>query len=220
MIWLGSADNRRSDERFAEHPGKSKLSAGNATLFCDLTEPANHSTVCLFRLRIHRLAELMRLETFRALGLPWRASRPRGSGLQGSTPYALSLAEGHHLSFFFAIEQMVMILHEHESRPTVAIRKIQRLRELPRVHGKMLRYASLAGLHYVVERLQRFFDRRLVIPVVDFIQVHVVGSETTQALVEFIKDFFAREALAIRLVAHLGMHLSRDDDGFAAGICA
>jgi len=79
--------------------------------------------------------------------------------------------------------------------------------------------ANPAGLHYVVRRFKRFFDRRLVIPAVDLIQVHVVGSETTQALVEFIKDFFAREALAIRLVAHLGMHLSRDDNGFASSMC-
>src|SRR6266481_1283484 len=74
MIQLGSAHNRRSDERFAEHPGKRKLSAGNATLFGELTKPLDHLTVCFFRLRIHRLAELIRLETFRALGLP-RASQ-------------------------------------------------------------------------------------------------------------------------------------------------
>jgi hypothetical protein len=77
----------------------------------------------------------------------------------------------------------------------MAIRKIQRLRELPRVHGRRSDLANLAGLHYVVQ-LKRFFDRRPVIPAVDSIQVHVVGSETTQALVAFIKDLFAREALA------------------------
>src|SRR5258707_4493527 len=113
-----------------------------------------------------------------------------------------------------------MILHGNESRPTVTFRKIQRLRELPRVHGRCSDIAHLARLHYVVQRLKRFLDWRLVIPAVDLIQVHVVGFKTTQALVEFIKDFFAREASAIRLVAHLGMYLSRDDYGFAAGMCA
>jgi hypothetical protein len=70
-----------------------------------------------------------------------------------------------------------------------------------------------------VQRLKRFFDWRLVIPAVDLIQVHVIGSETAQALIEFIKDFFAREALAIWLVAHHCVHLGGDDYGFAASMC-
>src|SRR5580658_331649 len=220
MIRLGGAHDRRSDKRFVEHPGKRKLSAGNASLFGELTEAVDHFTVWFFGFRIQRLAELIGLEAFCALGLP----RACQTSSRERTPWkytnALGLAERHHLSFFFAIKQIVMILHGNESRPTMAIRKIQGLRELPRVHRRCSDIANLAGLHYVVQRFKRFFDRRLVIPAVNLIQVHVVGSETTQALVEFIKDFFAREALAIRLVAHLGMHLSRDDNGFASGMCA
>src|SRR6202166_1638809 len=176
--------------------------------------------VRFFRLRIQRLAELIRLEAFCALGLP----RARQTSTRERTPRkyanALGLAERHHLSFFFAIEQVVVILHGNESRPPVAVRKIQRLRELPRVHGRRSDIAHLAGLYYVVQRLERFFDRRLVIPAVDLIQVDVVGSETAQALLEFIKDFLPRKALTIRLVAHEGMHLGRDDYGLAAGMCA
>src|ERR1700691_2390508 len=136
MVRLGSAHNRRSDKRFGEHPGKRKLSAGNATLFGELTEAVDHFTVCLFRLRIQRLGKLIRLEPFRALGLP----RACQTSTRERTPWnytnAFGLAERHHLSFFFAIEQIVMILHGNESRPTVAIRKIQRPGELPRVHGR------------------------------------------------------------------------------------
>src|SRR6185295_10143090 len=220
MIRLGSAHNRTSDERFVEHPSKRKLSAGDATLFGEFSEPVNHFTVCFFRLRIHRLAELIRLEAFCVLGLPWARQPSTCERTPWNYANALGLAEWHHLSFFFAIQQVVVILHGNESRPAMAIRKIQRLRELPRVHGRRSDIAHLAGLHYVMQRFKRFFDRRLVIPAVGLIQVHVVGSETTQALVEFIKDFFAREALAIRLVAHLGMHLSRDDNGFASSMCA
>src|SRR6267378_6195620 len=101
MIRLGSAHNRRSDERFAEHPGKSKLRAGNAALFCDLTEPVNHFTVCFFGLRIHRLAELIRLETFRALASPWASQSSTRERTPRKYTNALGLAEGHHLSFFF-----------------------------------------------------------------------------------------------------------------------
>src|ERR1700757_2742627 len=57
MIRLGGAHNRRSDERFAEHPGKRKLSAGNAALFGEFAEPAGDFLVRLRRLRIQRLAE-------------------------------------------------------------------------------------------------------------------------------------------------------------------
>ena len=89
MVRLGGAHNRRSDEWFAEHPGERKLSAGNAALFGEFTEPVDDFMVRFFRLRIQRLAELIRLEAFCALGLP-RArqapTRPRASGLHGSTP--------------------------------------------------------------------------------------------------------------------------------------
>src|SRR5882757_1408595 len=108
MIRLGSAHNRRSDKRFAEHPGKRKLSAGNTTRFRELTKPVDHFAVCFFRLRIQRLAELIRLEAFCALDLP----RPRQTSTRERTPRkytnALGLAERHHLSFLFAIEQVVM----------------------------------------------------------------------------------------------------------------
>src|ERR1700683_300809 len=136
MIRLGSAHNRRSNKRFAEHPGKRKWSAGTAPLCGERAEPVDHLTVCFFGFRIQRLAKLIRLEAFCALGLP----RARQTSTRERTPWkytnALRLAERHHLSFFFTIEQIVMILHGNESRPTVAIRKIQRLRELPRIHGR------------------------------------------------------------------------------------
>ena len=81
-----------------------------------------------------------------------------------------------------------MILHGNESRPTVAIGKIQRLRELPRVHGRRSDIANLAGLHHVVQRFKRFFDGRRVVPAVYLIQVYIVGFETTQALIELINE--------------------------------
>src|SRR5271170_3371759 len=103
MIRLGSAHNRRSDKRFAKHPGKRKLSAGNATLFGELTEPVHHFTVCFFRLRIQQLAKLIGLEAFCALGLP----RACQTSARERTPWnytnALALAKRHHLSFFFTI---------------------------------------------------------------------------------------------------------------------
>src|ERR1700722_12987346 len=104
MIRLGSAHNRRSDERFAEHPGQRKLRAGNATLFRELTQSLDHSTICFFRLRIQRLAKLIRLQAFCALGLPRACQTSTRQWTPWQYTNALGLAERHHFSFFFAIE--------------------------------------------------------------------------------------------------------------------
>src|ERR1700735_2873481 len=124
MIRLGSAHNRRSDKRFAEHPGKRKLSPGNPTVLGEPSEWRAPFTVLFFCLRIQRLAKLIRPEPFRALGLPRACQTSSRQRTPWKDTNAFGLAERHHLSFFFSIEQIVMILHGNESRPTVEIRKI------------------------------------------------------------------------------------------------
>ena len=69
-----------------------------------------------------------------------------------------------------------------------------------------------------MQRFQRFFDWCFVIPAVNLVEVHVVGLQTAEALVEFEKDGFAGETVAVGFVAHHAVELGGNDDGFAADV--
>ena len=134
------------------------------------------------------------------------------------TPIPSAWQRGNHLALFFAIKQVVMILHGNETGPAVKVGQIEGFGELPRVHGRGADITHLAGFHHVVQRLQSFFDRRFIVPAVNLVEIHIVGLQAAEALVEFIKDGFAGEASAVGFVAHDAVDLGGDDDGFAAGV--
>ena len=81
-----------------------------------------------------------------------------------------------HFALFFALNQVVLILHADEARPAVQIGGIQRLGELPGVHRGGADVTRLTGFHHVVQRFQRLFQRRFVIPAVDLQQIDIVGA--------------------------------------------
>ena len=70
-----------------------------------------------------------------------------------------------------------MILHRDEARPRVRVRRRQHLHELPREHARRPDVARLAGLHDVVQGLERLLDRRLVVEPVNLIEIHEIGAE-------------------------------------------
>src|SRR5580704_17545175 len=111
-----------------------------------------------------------------------------------------------------------MVLHGHEAGPAAEVGEIERLGELPGVHGRGTDVADLAGLHSIVERFEGFFDRSFVIPAMGLVEVDVVGLQAAEALVEFMEDGFARETAAVGFIAHDAVDLGGDDDGFAAGV--
>src|ERR1017187_5189565 len=215
MMWLGCANNGRS-HRLAEPPSESKLRAGNATLFCDLTQAVHNFTVSFFALRVHALPELVRFVAFGVFVLPWTSQAATRERAPGNDADTLSLAKGNHLALLFAIKQVVMILHGNETGPAVKVGEIESFRELPCVHGRGADVAHLARFHHVVQRLQSFFDRCFIIPAVNLIQIHKVGLQTAKALVEFVKDGFAGETMAVGFVAHHAVDLGGNDNGFAA----
>src|ERR1039458_4885889 len=158
MMWLGCANNGRS-HRLAKQPGESKLRAGNATLFCDLTQAVHNFTVSLFRLRVQALSELVGFVAFCMFALPGTSEATARQRAPGNDADTLGLAKGDHLALLFAIKQVVMILHGNETRPAVKAGEIESFRELPCVHGRGADVTHLAGFHHVVQRLQSFFDR-------------------------------------------------------------
>ena len=128
VVWFGGADDGRGDGRLPEHPGKRQRSAGNATLFCHLTQAIYDFAVNCFRLRIQALAEPVGLEALGLFCLPGtRQSTPR-QGTPGDDGDALRLAERQHLTLFFTIKKVVMVLHGNETGPAVQVGEIKRLR--------------------------------------------------------------------------------------------
>ena len=219
MVRLCSADNWRRDRRFAEHPGKRDLSAGNAALLGNPSHAVDDCVVHFFGLRVQAFPELVGFIALGAFGLPGAGQAAARQGTPGNDADAFGLAKRNHLALFFAIEQVVVILHGNKTGPAVQFGEIERLGELPGVHGRGADIAHLARFHHVVQRLESFLDRRFVIPAMNLVEVHIVGLQTAEALVEFEKDRLAGEAAAIGLVAHDAVELGGDDDGFAAGVC-
>ncbi len=81
-----------------------------------------------------------------------------------------------------------MVLHGAEPGPSIQVREVERLGELPGVHRGRADVPDLAGLHGIMERLQRLLNWRAVVPPVDLVQVDVVGLQSAQARVQLRED--------------------------------
>ena len=73
----------------------------------------------------------------------------------------------------------------------------------------------LSGADQIVQRLHRLFDRRVMVPAMDLIQIDVVGAESLQTLIDLMHDRLAGETLAKATFAHPPAHLRSDNDVLA-----
>src|SRR5208282_4444232 len=72
--------------------------------------------------------------------------------------------------------------------------------------------AGLADLDDVVQRFERLFDRRVVVPAMDLIEFDVVSAEAPEAGIDLVQDRLARQAGTIGSRPHPAIHLGGDDD--------
>ena len=86
-----------------------------------------------------KLSDFERAVDFSAGGL---VRMPRASGLHGNDANAFCLAQGHHLTLFLAVEEVVVILHGDEAGETVLLLDRQHLHELPGPHATRRRYRA------------------------------------------------------------------------------
>jgi len=100
-------------------------------------------------------------------------------------------AQWHHLALLLAIEQVVVVLHADELRPTVEFGGVLRLAELPGPHRRRPDVANLARLDHVVQGLHRLLDRSVMVEPVDLVEVDVVGAQPAQAVVDLGHDRLA-----------------------------
>ena len=68
------------------------------------------------------------------------------------------------------------------------------------------------------QRAERLVDVGVVVGAVDLVQVDVVGAEATQAVLDLGHDPAARAAVRVRVLAHRGEELRREDDVVAAAV--
>ena len=94
---------------------------------------------------------------------------------------------------------------------------VERLGELPGEHGGGSDVARLAHAHHIVERLERFLDRRLVIPAVGLVQVEIVDAQAFEAGIDRTEDVLARKPALVGLSPHRHVDLAGDHHLVAAG---
>ena len=75
----------------------------------------------------------------------------------------------------------------------------------------------MPGFHDIVQGLERLFDRRLVIPAMDLIEIDIIHAEPAEAVVDLGHDRLARKALAIGVLPHLPVDLGGQDKLIAPG---
>src|ERR1700730_12056173 len=143
MLELRGPDDWRSDLLFLQHPSQGDLRAGNASGLRNRGHTLNHGAVRLESLRVERFAEFVRFLP-PACFVPILSQPSARHGTPGDNADAFSPTERQHFTFLFAIQEVQVILHCREARPTMEFRDIEGASELPSGHVAGADVARLA----------------------------------------------------------------------------
>src|ERR1700691_390425 len=207
------ADDRGGDAGGLQDPGAGDLRRRDAALFGDLLDHAQDFEIVFAE--VHVLGEVVGLGARGRTGAAFFAIAGQESARERAPwnqPDAVVDAQRIHLALLLAINEVVMVLHRDEPVPSVFFLQRERLGKLPRRHRARAEVAHLAGAHQRVERLERFFDRRRVVPWMDLVEVDEIHLEAAQRCVTRFENIFAAEARAIQPRRHRAVDLGRDYD--------
>src|ERR1700678_512509 len=109
--------------------------------------------------------------------------KPSGQRAPWYEADALGKAERDHLALFFAIDQVVMILHGHKAGQPILSLGLEHLQELPCVHRRRAQIESFAGAHHITERFYCFLDRCLRVEAMNLVEVDIIDSKPLKAFV-------------------------------------
>ena len=213
MLDLRSADDRRGHARFVEDPRQRDLGRADATLFRDLRDAVGDREI--------RLGDIKTLRDFVSLpafgrSTPISCQKTARQRTPRNHCHPFIDTQRNHFALFLAIDEVVMVLHRHESRPATRLCDVQHLRKLPAVHARGADVERLAGLHDVVQRFERLLDRRLRVEAMDLVEVDIVGREAAKRGLDRQHDVLAREAAIVRPGTHRKKDLRGDHDVVAA----
>ena len=131
---------------------------------------------------------------------------PRQSSSRQGTPrrhrHFLVLQQRDHFAFFFPVEQIVQVLHGNKFRPAVLLGGELGFGKLPSMHGGSSDVTHFPHFHQIVQCFHRFFDRCVVIPAVDDVQIQIIRLQSFQRVIDFRKDAFAGQAFCVRSLEH------------------
>ena len=147
-----------------------------------------------------------RLSTHRAgdPSLGQRAVRDATDALVGQ--------KSEHLPFFLAVKEGVLVLHGHESGPSVQVSGVLQLGELPCPHRRGTEITDLPDLDEIVQRFHRFLDGRFRVEAVDLVQIDVISAEAGQGGIDLLHDRLAGQTALTGAIADLDENLCGDDD--------
>src|SRR4030067_1697009 len=188
------------------------MNARNPMLFRDFRDPLHDLSIGFSRRILFAFRDLIGFGTKQTLRRPVTLQSSRCEWTIRDHPDLLLAAERQHLPFFFAVDEVQMILHRDEAGPPMLLSHVQRFLELPREHGGGADVPGLAGLHYVMQCFHRLHDWGFVIPAMDLVEVHEIRPEPLQAFVDLAQDRLARQPGAIRHLMHFALHLGGNDD--------
>ena len=107
--------------------------------------------------------------------------------------------------------QRILDLQCDQRCPTPKMREHLSLRHFPRGRVRETDVAYLARSHQVVERTHCLLNRGKPVPIVQVIQVDVVGLQTPEGLVTLREDRFSARAPAVRVASKkIDKELRRD----------
>ena len=119
--------------------------------------------------------------------------------------------ERHQLPLVVAADERVVRLVRDVAREAVLLRDGQRLHQVPAGEVRAADVADLAGAHQIVERAERFLDRRQRVEAVQLVEVDVVGAEAAQARLDRAGQVVARGADVVRSRPAAEGALGRDE---------
>ena len=115
-----------------------------------------------------------------------------------------SARQGDELDFEQPGGQRIFYLQADERSPAVGLRQQMRMRHLPGRRIGNAEITQLPRLNEIVERLEHFFQRRPYIPIVQPIEIEIIGAQPSESLLETGNDGFTAERFAMSLDIEFG----------------
>src|SRR5262249_3054661 len=97
-----------------------------------------------------------------------------GQWTPGNDSDSFRAAKWDHLSFFLAIEQVVVVLHRDEACPAALFGLMQHLRKLPRPHGRGSQVTRFAGANDIMQSFQCLLDAGSSVKAMDLVKIDII----------------------------------------------
>src|ERR1700761_1045378 len=104
-----------------------------------------------------------------------------------------------------------MVLHGDKAAQAKRVRDMQHLLKLPGIHRRRTDVKNFASTNEMIERFKRLLDGSGIVETVNLIEIDVVRAETSQAVINGVKDVFAGEPALVRIITHGVVDLRGDD---------